>query len=351
MRRHRATVAGAAVAAIALVAGAAVAVHQAVRATRAERAARADAETARQVSDFLVQLFEVSDPGEAKGETVTARELLDRGADRIDRPARGRSRSFARASSRWSGNIYRRLGLFEPARPLLEDALATRERLLGPRSPSRSAACTRWRACTPTARRTTRAEAMLREALDRIARDTARTLARGAASAGDLGSVLRIRARYPEAETLQRQALESLIRRRTARATRGGSGLAQPGRHAALTPTARRRPRRRSPGARREAAALGADHPDLGTTLSSLASDAREAAAWTRRSAYARRALAHPGEGVRPRPPVRGHDAGGARQRSWASTGRLDEALALLRALLAIRERVFGAEHGRPRSC
>ena len=93
-----------------------------VRATRAERAARADADTARQVSDFLVELFEVSDPGVAKGETVTARELLDRGTARITTELAEEPLVRARVES-VVGDIYRKLGLYDPAQPLLEDAL------------------------------------------------------------------------------------------------------------------------------------------------------------------------------------------------------------------------------------
>ena len=51
----------------------------------AERVASQEAETAKQVSDFLIGLFEVSDPSEAKGETITAREILTRGAERVEK--------------------------------------------------------------------------------------------------------------------------------------------------------------------------------------------------------------------------------------------------------------------------
>ncbi|MGC1729955.1 MAG: toll/interleukin-1 receptor domain-containing protein, partial [Steroidobacteraceae bacterium] len=47
--------------------------------------AEAEAETAKQTTKFLVDLFKISDPSEARGNTVTAREMLDKGAARIDR--------------------------------------------------------------------------------------------------------------------------------------------------------------------------------------------------------------------------------------------------------------------------
>ena len=48
-----------------------------------EAQARREAETARQVTDFLVDLFEVADPESSLGETITAKEILENGAERI----------------------------------------------------------------------------------------------------------------------------------------------------------------------------------------------------------------------------------------------------------------------------
>lgn len=108
-----------------------------LRARRAETAARASAKdaqeqaaTAERVSSFMEGLFTVSDPGESRGNTITARELLDRGVSDIrdeltDEPAvRARLLSVM-------GRVYHRLGLFEDARPLLEEALTLRRGLGG----------------------------------------------------------------------------------------------------------------------------------------------------------------------------------------------------------------------------
>ena len=56
-----------------------------IRAVQAEREIRKKAEDARQISDFLVSLFEVPDPSEERGNTITARDILDRGAEKIER--------------------------------------------------------------------------------------------------------------------------------------------------------------------------------------------------------------------------------------------------------------------------
>jgi serine/threonine-protein kinase len=54
------------------------------RAEAAAAVAAQEAETARQVTAFLVELFRGSDPREQPGDTITARALLERGAERVD---------------------------------------------------------------------------------------------------------------------------------------------------------------------------------------------------------------------------------------------------------------------------
>jgi tetratricopeptide (TPR) repeat protein len=341
VRRHRATVAGAAVAAIALVAGAGIAVHQAVRATRAERAARADAETARQVSDFLVQLFEVSDPGKAKGETVTARELLDRGAERIHQQLAGEPLVRARVES-VVGDIYRRLGLFEPARPLLEEALATRERLLGPLTPETVRSLHALGRLHSDMKDGDRAEEILREALSRLAR--APDAVTEARIRGELGTTLRIKARYPEAEALHRQSLEGLI------LTQGPAHVDVGKAWHNLGTTLRNANRfDEAETALRQAlaikeAALGTDHPDLGTTLNSLSSVARRTGRLEEAAAFAQRALAVQEQALGPDHPFVATalvSIGGI----LGEQGRVEETLEPLQRALAIRQRLFGPEH------
>ena len=54
------------------------------RALAAEQRARTEAETAQEGQQFLTGLFRVSDPGRSRAAaTITAREMLDRGAKRI----------------------------------------------------------------------------------------------------------------------------------------------------------------------------------------------------------------------------------------------------------------------------
>jgi eukaryotic-like serine/threonine-protein kinase len=130
-RRHWAGVAAAAFAALALAAGAAGATVGLVRARAAEQEARREAETARQVADFMVDLFRVSAPGEALGNTITAREILDRGAVDIRARLEGQPAVKARMMA-VIGAVYQALGLYDEAEPMLHEALALQRNVLGP---------------------------------------------------------------------------------------------------------------------------------------------------------------------------------------------------------------------------
>ncbi|MCP3959037.1 MAG: serine/threonine protein kinase [bacterium] len=107
--------------------------REAEQARQIAEAASLEAEVAshqaREVSDFLLDLFEVSDPQEARGEEITALELLDAGAARIGE-LRGQPLSQSRLMLTM-GRVYRKLGSYEQARDLLEEALEIRRRELG----------------------------------------------------------------------------------------------------------------------------------------------------------------------------------------------------------------------------
>ncbi len=121
-RRHKVLVAGVAGTMLALIAGTAVSLHYAVNARKAREVAEAEAETARQVSDFLDSLFAAPTPGKAQGEAVLARDLLDEGARRIEGALADRPAVQARLL-RSIGTAYSQLGMSQQAIPLLERAV------------------------------------------------------------------------------------------------------------------------------------------------------------------------------------------------------------------------------------
>ena len=96
--------------------------EEAARANRQAAATEEALHEAREVSAFLEGLFEVSDPGEARGSTVTAREILDRGAEEIREEFADRPASKARFMGT-IGRVFLNLGLYERARTMLEESL------------------------------------------------------------------------------------------------------------------------------------------------------------------------------------------------------------------------------------
>ena len=77
---------------------------------------------AEEVSNFLVNLFKLSDPGENRGNQVTAREILDSGAKRLQASLQDQPATKAALLST-VGSVYDSLGQFQDALPLLDEAL------------------------------------------------------------------------------------------------------------------------------------------------------------------------------------------------------------------------------------
>lgn len=90
---------------------------------RAERDhAHREAATAEQVSDFLQELFAAPAPGVSRGEKLTAREMLDRGAAKVRSDLAGQPLVQARLMV-LMGKVYLSLGVPDEARPLLEQGI------------------------------------------------------------------------------------------------------------------------------------------------------------------------------------------------------------------------------------
>lgn len=113
---------GVAISVLAIIGTAVGAAFYTVRITSERNRAELEAQKAEQVSDFLTRLFRVSDPSEARGALVTARELLDRGAERIeDELAEQPDVKGSLLST--IGQTYFGLGLYESAEQTLSRAV------------------------------------------------------------------------------------------------------------------------------------------------------------------------------------------------------------------------------------
>lgn len=135
VRRHRAGAAAAALFVVTVIAFGAALAFSAASANRERR-------NAERVTSMLIQMFSGSDPRTVRGNSVTARELLDQGAERIRRDLRDEPDMQARLLDAL-GSVYAGLGLTDSAQTVFRDSMAARQS--GGLADSQPAARTMWR--------------------------------------------------------------------------------------------------------------------------------------------------------------------------------------------------------------
>jgi serine/threonine-protein kinase len=199
VRRHALGVAATVLVLFALVGGLIGTAWQAGVASR-------EAAKANEVSRFLAGLFSVADPARTNAAQITARELLDRGATRIETELADQPDIQAEMML-LLGRIYRELGVYDRARPLIERALDVRRARFGAEDPQTAAAMAELGRLWLDMGLPEKAEQLQRDTLALRRRllgpndpDVGKTLR-------DLATVLNSRGKYEEAETLQREAL------------------------------------------------------------------------------------------------------------------------------------------------
>jgi tetratricopeptide (TPR) repeat protein len=104
--------------------------QQRMRANEALARVEIEAETAKQTTRFMTRLFEVSDPSEARGNTITAKEIMERGAERIQKELTAQP-GIQATLMETLGTVYTSLGLYNQAVSLLQSALDKRKALYG----------------------------------------------------------------------------------------------------------------------------------------------------------------------------------------------------------------------------
>jgi non-specific serine/threonine protein kinase/serine/threonine-protein kinase len=207
VRRHRIGVFAASVVVALLIAFSVTTTVQARKIARERDRANREAFAAKQVSNFLVDLFQVSDPSEARGNTLTAREILDVGARKIDHDLREQPEAQARLQTTL-GRVYTSLGLYGEAETMLRQSAGTSRAVLGERHPETLTAqdaladALWYETKMPEAELLYLSVAKLREqVLGPHHRDTLQTKY-------DLASVYLFQNRWDEAERLGREVLD-----------------------------------------------------------------------------------------------------------------------------------------------
>lgn len=259
--------------------------HLAKERNRASRAARDAAE----IASFTRELLEASDPGRTKGDEISARELLNWGATQLALE-RNTSPEVRATIMTTLGDIYRRRGMYEQARGLLEKALSLQPK---PSEDQTGLAAT-LNALADLARaqgRYPESEPLYLKALEVRERALGETHPDVAATLDNLGDLQSLRGRYSEAKAFFRRALQ--IRMATLGVDHpdvGGTlaNLAVMSMESGECETSLRQFRRALAIAER---ALGPDHPQVAATLTRMAFVMRADGDWASAEAALRRAL------------------------------------------------------------
>jgi eukaryotic-like serine/threonine-protein kinase len=168
--------------------------------------ARREAETSRRVSDFMANMFKISDPNESRGNTVTAREILDKASEQIEKGL-GKDPQVQARLMQTMGATYRGLGLHGQAYTLLQHAVAIQKRVLGPEDPETLRSMSLLGIVLESLGRRNESETVLREALAGQQRVLGPEAPETMVTVGYLSDTLDVEGHLAEAEGLIRHTL------------------------------------------------------------------------------------------------------------------------------------------------
>ncbi len=201
MRRHATGVAVATAAVMLLVA---FAIVQAVELRRITR----ERDRADRITEYMTNMFKVSDPSEARGNTITAREVLDKASASIS-SGMVRDPELRAEMMAVMGQVYGNLGLYSRAEALLRQGLEVRRQVLGPEDPNTLKSMSSVAEILFKQARYPEAEKLARQALETQRRVLGPAHPDTLTSMGDLANILLLEGRHPEAEKLQRETLDA----------------------------------------------------------------------------------------------------------------------------------------------
>jgi serine/threonine protein kinase len=205
IQRHKFGVAAATAMALLLIG---FAVMQAIQLRRITR----ERDRADRVTAFMTGMFKVSNPSEARGNDIRAREILDKTEKDID-TGLAKDPELQAQLMNVMGTVYQSLGLSSKAEPLLRRALETRQRVLGLRNPDTLQSQQDLAVVVLAESRYPEAEKLCRETMETRRRVLGPEHHDTVDSMVQLARTLGYESRYDEAEKLNREALEVLRRK------------------------------------------------------------------------------------------------------------------------------------------
>jgi serine/threonine protein kinase len=201
IRRHRVEAVAVAAVLVSLIGGLGAALWQAEEARRERDRTQTEASKVAEVSGFLVSLFEQADPTQAVGDTLTVRQVLDKGAARVEAELTDQPEVQASLFS-VIAEAYRNLGRPTDARPLAERALDIRRAVLGRDHPDTAQSLDDLAQIHVQLGDFARAETLLREVLADVRRLRGPDEPQVLVALNDLSNTLYIQGRHSEADSM-----------------------------------------------------------------------------------------------------------------------------------------------------
>jgi serine/threonine protein kinase/tetratricopeptide (TPR) repeat protein len=206
IRRHKVGVAAVAAILVLIIASAVVIIQQSARTARERDKAARERDRAERISAFLINLFNMSSRSAADGDRVTAREILDKGAEKIEEELHDQPEVKASLLDTMGG-AYAGLGLIDRSSQLIERALILRRQTFGNQHPDVALSLKHLADMKQAKGDYAGAEALYRECVT-LSRELLGNEHRAVVDAmGQLAVVLKFQAKYAEAETLYRETL------------------------------------------------------------------------------------------------------------------------------------------------
>jgi eukaryotic-like serine/threonine-protein kinase len=208
VRRHRVGVAAIAAIVGLLIAFAGVQAAQLRRITRERDRATRERDRANRITGFMAGMFKVSDPSEARGNTITAREILDNASKDVD-TGLANDPELQAQMMHVMGTVYQSLGLYPRADLLLRGAVNIRTRILGLENSDTLMSMNGLALVLDNEGHYSEAEKFEREALDIRRRVLGPEHPDTLISMDILGNILRDESHYDEGEKLLRETFDT----------------------------------------------------------------------------------------------------------------------------------------------
>ena len=207
LRRNRTAVALSGLALVVAMAGVTATLLQARNARRERDAALRERDRANRITNFMSDMFKVSDPNETGAKDVTARQILDKASGDINTGLANNPELQAQMMH-VMGNVYINLGLYDRAQSLLERSIELNRTARGALDPETLSTMDTLGSALVQQGRGAEAEKIQRAALEGQRRVLGPVHPDTLVTMGDLAGTLAMEGRLKEAERLQRETLE-----------------------------------------------------------------------------------------------------------------------------------------------